>query len=474
MDVIPNVLAQRYATPAMRAIWSPEGKVRLERDFWIAVLKAQQIAGLDIPEGSIAAYERARDKIDLEDIERRERRTRHDVKARIESYNDLAGHQEIHKGLTSRDLTENVEQLQVYRSLQLIRLKGVAALHRLAERSQEWREVLLAGRTHNVPAQATTMGKRVAMFGEELLRALEALEAILACYPVRGLKGAVGTQLDPIRLLGGDADRARELERDVMNHLGMPDMLEAVGQVYPRSLDFEVLSALVQLGSGPSSFAKTLRLMAGHELGSEGFAAGQVGSSAMPHKMNSRSCERINGLLTVLKGYLGMAEGLVGDQWNEGDVSCSVVRRVCLPDAFFAIDGLFETFITVLEQMEIYPAMIEAENRQNFPYLITTAVLMEAVKAGVGRETAHEVIKRHALETVREWRAGSLRDNNLIERLAGDPDLGLSRKRLEEILAEARSSVGAARDQVDRFRKRCKPLFEQYPEAVDFLPGAIL
>lgn len=474
MDAIPNVLAQRYATPAMRAIWSPEGKVRLERDFWIAVLKAQQKAGLKIPDAAIEAYERVRDTIDLGDIERRERRTRHDVKARIESYNDLAGHEEIHKGLTSRDLTENVEQLQVYRALELIRQKGVAALHQISERSEEWREVLLAGRTHNVPAQATTMGKRVAMFGEELLRGLESLEEVLNHYPVRGLKGAVGTQLDPIRLLGGDADRARELEEDVLKHLGLPDMLEAVGQVYPRSLDFRVLSVLVQLGSGPSSFAKTLRLMAGHELGSEGFAPGQVGSSAMPHKMNSRSCERINGLLTVLKGYLTMAEGLAGDQWNEGDVSCSVVRRVCLPDAFFAIDGLFETFITVLEQMEIYPAMIEAENRQYFPYLITTAVLMEAVKAGVGRETAHELIKRHALDTVREWRSGSLQENNLIERLAGDSKLGLSRERLEGILEEARSSVGAARDQVGRLRKRCAPFFERYPEALEYRPGAIL
>jgi len=474
MDAIPNVLAQRYASEALCEIWSPKGKIKLERAFWIAVLKAQQAAGVDVPEGAIEAYEKKAEDIDIEDILRRERETRHDVKARIESFNAQVGYEEIHKGMTSRDLTENVEQLQIYRSLELIRYKGVAIMSRFARRAGEWKRVLIPGRTHNVPAQATTMGKRMAMFGEEFLLGMRNLNSLMERYPVRGLKGAVGTQLDPIRLLGGDIESAQKLEEVLVGMLEHKEVLNAVGQVYPRSLDFQVVSVLFHLACGPSSFAKTLRLMAGHELGSEGFVPGQVGSSAMPHKMNSRSCERINGFHTILKGYMAMAEGVAGDQWNEGDVSCSVVRRVFLPDAFFAIDGLFETLITVLDQMEIYPAVIEQENRRTMPFLLTTSILMEAVKRGVGRETAHAAIKNHALGTVRGLRSGALKKNDLIERLAGDRSLGLQKEWLEGLLDHAENHVGAAEKQVESFVMQCAEWVESYPGAVDYNPSGIL
>ena len=334
---VSNVLAERYASAALCDIWSPEGKIKLERDFWIAVMKGQRDLGLDIPAEAIDAYTAARDSIDLADIAEREAITRHDVKARIESYNAAAGHEHIHKGMTSRDLTENVEQLQVLRSLQLLLPKAVAVSQALATRAQESKDLVIAARTHNVAAQPTTVGKRWAMFCEELLQALPRLEELIARYPVRGLKGAVGTQLDQLTLFDGNVDVVSQLEERVVEHLGFSRALDAVGQVYPRSLDFDVVSALCQIGSGPASFARTLRLMAGHELATEGFRPGQVGSSAMPHKMNSRSCERINGFHVILRGHVNMASGLAGDLWNEGDVSCSVVRRVMLPDAFFAV-----------------------------------------------------------------------------------------------------------------------------------------
>lgn len=474
METIPNVLADRYASQAMRALWSPVGKIRLERSFWIAVLKAQRTLGLDIPAEAVSAYEAALDNIDLDDINRRERLTRHDVKARIEAFNALAGHEHIHKGMTSRDLTENVEQLQVFESLRLVRLKAVAALVRMAGRAREWNGVVLTARTHHVPAQPTTMGKRIAMFGEELLLGLEALHNMLNRYPARGLKGAVGTQLDPIRLLGGDPARAAQLEREILVHLGLPRVLDAVGQVYPRTLDFQVISILYALAGGPASFAKTLRLMAGLELAGEGFAPGQVGSSAMPHKMNSRSCERITGFHTILRGHLSMSAGLAGDQWNEGDVSCSVVRRVVLPDAFFALDGLLETFLTILDQMEIFPAVIDQENRRNFPFLLTTTVLMEAIRNGVGRETAHAAIRRHALAVVEGLRRGTLRDNDLLQRLEADPDLRLDPAFLHDLLANQEEHLGAAQYQVESFVRRVGEWEERFPAAAAVQPEAIL
>ncbi|WP_367874800.1 adenylosuccinate lyase [Luteolibacter sp. Populi] len=472
--MIPNVLAERYASPALQAIWSAEGRIVLEREFWIAVMKAQRDLGLEIPEEAIAAYERAKDKVDPASIMARERVTRHDVKARIEEFNGLAGHEHIHKGLTSRDLTENVEQLQVYRSLLAIRDKSVAVLHRLRCRAEQWADLVITARTHNVAAQPTTLGKRIAMFGEEMLSAFHALEDVIARYPVRGLKGAVGTQMDQLSLFDGDAEQVADLEKRVVGHLGMPCVWTNVGQVYPRSLDFRVVSVLTDLASGPSSFCRTLRLMAGHETASEGFAPGQTGSSAMPHKMNSRSCERVNGFHVILKGYLTMASGLAGDQWNEGDVSCSVVRRVMLPDAFFAIDGLFETYLTVLDQMDAYPAVIAKENAHYLPFLMTTTIMMEAVKAGVGRETAHKAIKEHAVATVNDLRAGKTTVNDLVERLANDERIPLDRAALAGIVAEGESNAGAARAQITHFEREIHAIEKRYPKGAAYVAGAIL
>ena len=470
---IPNVLAHRYASSAMVELWSPEHKVVLERRLWLAVLRAQRDLGVAVPDGVVEAYEAVVDKVDLDSIEARERVTRHDVKARIEEFCALAGHQHIHKGMTSRDLTENVEQLQIRSALALVRDRMVAALARLAARAVEHEGLVLTGRSHNVAAQATTLGKRFANAGQELLAALAGIEELLARYPLRGLKGPVGTQQDQLDLLGGAVDKVDALESAVATHLGFSCVLDNVGQVYPRSLDFEVVATLVQAASAPANLATTIRLMAGHELMSEGFAAGQVGSSAMPHKMNTRSAERINGLAAVLAGHLAMAGALVGHQWNEGDVSCSVVRRVAIPDAFFALDGLFETFLTVLDELEVYPSVVERELRRYLPFLATTKVLMAMVQAGVGREAAHEIVKEHAVGAAVALRQGG-DTNELLDRLAADPRVGIDRGRLDALLADPLSFVGAAPHQVRAFARQVDDLVAANPEAARYQPESIL
>ena len=466
---IPNVLAERYASGAMKAIWSQHGRVALERDFWIAVMKGQRDLGVPIPAEAIKDYEKVKGQIDLAAIAKRERVTLHDVKARIEEFSDLAKRQFIHLGLTSRDLTENVEQLQVFRALKLVHFKAAAALLALATQAEAHRDLM----THNVPAQPTTFGKRLAMFGQELLVAFARIEELLERYPVRGLKGAVGTQLDQLTLLGGDSNKVDQLETRVLRHLGFRASLGAVGQVYPRGLDFEVVTALHQLGAAGASCATTLRLMAGAGLLTEGFQEGQVGSSAMPHKVNARNCERICGFSTILSGYVTMTGALAGHQWNEGDVSCSVVRRVALPDAFFAIDGLIETYLTVLRQMEVFPAAVAAENERNLPFLATTTILMEAVKHGAGRETAHEAIKEHALAAAKALRSGG-GDPDLLLRLAGDKRVGLGKKALQSILSENARFVGAAPHQVDAFIAEVKPLAKKHRGAADYQPSRLL
>ena len=471
---IPDVLATRYASAPMALLWSPEHKVVLERRLWLAVLEAQRDLGVAVPDGAVEAYAAVVDQVDLASIAARERVTRHDVKARIEEFCALAGHEQIHKGMTSRDLTENVEQLQVRASLEIVRDKVVAVLARLARLAADHEALVMTGRSHNVPAQATTLGKRFASAADELLVAYVRLEDLLARYPLRGIKGPVGTAQDMLDLLDADADRLADLERRIAGHLGFEQVLDSVGQVYPRSLDFDVVSALVQTAAAPSSLATTIRLMAGQDLVTEGFQAGQVGSSAMPHKMNTRSCERVNGFAVILRGHLSMVGELAGDQWNEGDVSCSVVRRVALPGAFFAIDGLLETFLTVLDEFGVFPAVVQRELDRYLPFLGTTKVLMAAVRAGVGREAAHEAIKEHAVATALAMREDAHADNDLLERLAADPRLGLTRDEVLAVMGEPLSFTGAAVAQVRRVVERVEEIAAAHPDAAVYSPGAIL
>lgn len=474
--MIPNVLATRYASAAMREIWSPVAKIVAERKLWLAVLRAQAELGVDFgdddPVAVIADYARVLDQVDLASIDARERITRHDVKARIEEFNALAGHEHIHKGMTSRDLTENIEQRQLLSSLELIRQRLVTVLVALARLAVQYRDLPMAGRSHNVAAQTTTMGKRFAAAADELLVAFDRIDELIGRYPARGIKGPMGTAQDMLDLLGGDPERLAALEQKVATHLGFAKVFTSTGQVYPRSLDYDVLAAFVQAAAAPSSLATTIRLMAGQELVTEGFAEGQVGSSAMPHKMNTRSCERVNGMMVILRGYASMVGELAGAQWNEGDVACSVVRRIALPDACYGLDGLFETFLTVLSEFGAFPAAVEAELHRFLPFLTTTKVLMAAVRNGVGREQAHEAIKEHAVAVALGMRAGG--SNDLLARLAADPRLGLTAEQLDATLADPIELTGSARHQVDVLASRIAELAQRYPNAAAYQPGSVL
>ena len=476
--MIGNVLANRYASTQMRQVWSAESKIIDERRLWIAVLTAQRDLGVDFggadPDAVIRAYQDHLDEVDLASIAEREKITRHDVKARIEEFNDLAGFEHVHKGMTSRDLTENVEQLQIVSSLAIIRDRVVTTLVQLSQLATQYADLAMAGRSHNVAAQITTLGKRFATAANELLIAYARVSELIARYPLRGIKGPVGTSQDMLDLVGGDQTKLAELERRIADHLGFARVFVSTGQVYPRSLDYDVVTALAQVAAAPSNVATSIRLMAGQELVTEGFRPGQVGSSAMPHKMNTRSCERVNGLAVVVRGYVSMIGELAGDQWNEGDVSDSVVRRVALPDAFFALDGLFETFLTVLEDFGAFPAVVNAELQRYLPFLATTKVLMAAVRHGVGRETAHEAIKEHAVAVALEMRETGRSDNNLLDRLAADERLGVTRPDLEAALADPLDLAGTAGLQIATLAAEIEAIAAAHPEAATYRPGLVL
>jgi len=446
MSTTLNILATRYATKEMVTIFDPVNKIINERKFWITILNLQQKAGLPITDSDIKAYEKVIEKVDLDSIDKREIKTRHDVKARIEEFNALAGVEKIHIGLTSRDLTENIELIQIKAALELIEYRTLQALFLLNEKISKYEKTYMVGRSHNVAAQVTTLGKRFASCAEELLFAHTALNELIARLPLRGIKGPVGTSQDALDAMGEDF---AQLEKSIAKEFGFENTWASVGQIYPRSVDFEVVSKLLQIASAPSSMATTIRLMAGSGLVSEGFKSGQVGSSAMPHKMNSRSSERINGMMVLLRGYNTMAADLAGDQWNEGDVSCSVVRRVVIPDSFYVLDGLLHAFMTILNEFGVFEESIKSELNEQLPLLATTKILMECVKAGMGREVAHQLIKKHSTVSA-----------NFFEALASEKEFPLSLDQLKDLIADPSVFAGMAADQSSSIAKKIKSVTE--------------
>jgi adenylosuccinate lyase len=442
MSITPNVLATRYATKEMVAIFDPINKIINERKFWITILKLQQKAGLPITDSDIKAYEKVIEKVDLDSIDKREIKTRHDVKARIEEFNALAGAEKIHIGLTSRDLTENIELIQIKAALELIEYRTLQTLFLLNEKITKYEKTYMVGRSHNIAAQVTTLGKRFASCAEELLFAHTSLKELIVRLPLRGIKGPVGTSQDALDAMGEDF---AQLEKSIAEEFGFANTWVSVGQIYPRSVDFEVVSKLLQIASAPSSMATTIRLMAGSGLVSEGFSTEQVGSSAMPHKMNSRSSERINGMMVLLRGYNTMAADLAGDQWNEGDVSCSVVRRVVIPDSFYVLDGLLHTYMTILQEFGAFEEKIKEELSEQLPLLATTRILMECVRAGMGREVAHQLIKKHSITA-----------GNFFEVLASEKEFPLSFDQLKDLIKEPSDFAGMAVEQSRSVAKKIK------------------
>jgi len=467
-----DVLADRYAT-GTRDIFSPRGKILSERELWIAVMKAQRELGLNIPGEDIGKYEAAKGDIDLSLIREIEAKTKHDVKAKIEAFVKAAGAREhIHRGMTSRDLTDNVEQMQNRAGARLIYGRYVSVLRHLVGRANEYRDIILTARTHHQAAQPTLLGRRLAMNAEELMMHLPDFETFVENYPLRGIKGPVGTQFDMAILLGSP-EKAEELERKIAQYLGFVNVLNSPGQVYFRSLDYKMLSHLACLSAACENFGINMRLMAGYELVTEGFSELQTGSTAMPHKRNTRSSERVCSAAELLKMYADGVSQSVRQSVEEGDVSDSMIRRVILPGAFYTSDGLCETMLTVLNDMGAYPDRIQREVERYMPFLASTQLLSIATKAGMGRERAHEIIKGYAMDM---WQRGGSLDG-FVDSLSQDSlfvSHGVEREKLKSAVDDKERFVANARRQTDRIYQNARIIIEAYPKEAAYEPGPIL
>ena len=457
-----SILSERYASTAMKDIWSPESKILAERNLWITVMKAQAKLGFEIPAQVIADYNKVKTQIDLASIDKRERELRHDVKARIEEFNALAGHQYIHIAMTSRDLTENIELLQIRDSLILICSRTRIILETISEKCEQYASLSIVARTHNVPAQLTTLGRRFAYWGEELLFAHANLLDLIKRLPLKGLKGAVGTSIDLIELFG---DKWNNIEQQVFSDHNQ-DILIAPTQTYPRSIDFEVVSCLVQIGAALSNIAVNIRLMAGLGLVTEGKAESEVGSSAMPHKNNPRLSERINSLYALLKGYLAASVDLIGNQWNEGDVSCSAARRIILPEAFFVAEAQHINLYKVLNDLKVSQGTISEEVKRESMNLASSQLLMSAVKKGVGREIAHNEIQRILKEEV----PNGVDQSRYLQKLRASSILRLNDLELLSITDGTAKNIGAAEEQTLRMVEKINNVLSDSPTSKYDMP----
>ena len=471
-----NVLSRRYATKEMNYIFSEEGKILAERELWIAVMKAQKELGMYIPAEDIEKFERAKHDINLQRITEIEKVRKHDVKARIEAFVEAASGagEFIHLGMTSRDLTDNVEQMQNLQAAGFVFNKYVSVLRHFLDKASAYSHIVLTARTHHQAAQPTLLGRRMAMWAEELLFHVTDLESFIEKYPLRGIKGPVGTQSDMNTLLK-DADKVDRLEGMVAEHLGFSAVLHAPGQVYFRSLDYALLSRLAGLSAAVESFAKTMRLMAGYELVTEGFKEGQVGSSAMPHKMNTPHSERICGLSESLKAFVDGASRISGDQWEEGDVSCSVPRRIFLENAFYASDGICETTLNVLNGMGEYPVLISREVDRYLPFMASTELLSMAVGRGVGREQAHTAIKKQMIAGALAMRQGGA--FQMAPALAQDElfsKAGITESEIREVLDNQQHFIGNAYSQILKVVSQATAYTGRFPSAAAYEPKPIL
>jgi adenylosuccinate lyase len=418
-----------YCSKGMNEVWSPTHRVKVERHLWVLVMELQQKCGVEIPTEAIADYRRVCGDGDLNRICEIELETRHDLRARLQHFNEQAGHNYAHWGLTSCDITDNATQLQIRQAIGLLYGRVVDVLDLLRSHIEATRDTVAAARTHGQLAQVTLLGKRFATVADELLSALSAVKMCYNSMPCRGLVGAIGTAQDLVQLVG--AENYQNLQAWFVDALEFDVRSSSLGQVYPRSDDSVLCSAVAALAAAPANLARLVRLEASHGRMWERFTDTQIGSSAMPHKCNPVTAERINGLVRVSQGYNAMIASTSGEQWWEGDVSDSVTRRIGLPGLFKAVDAvLLETNI-LLTGLDLDRSAYVAEVHDNLTDLNTGRVLSAALLAGADRDEAYE----------------ALRDNRVMALQGDDSRLGLTRQQILDAAYEL--ELPAADAQID-------------------------
>ncbi|HXG10693.1 MAG TPA: adenylosuccinate lyase [Gemmataceae bacterium] len=468
-EAYDNPLVTRYASREMAELWGPRRKFSTWRRLWVALAEAQHELGLPADDGrtprirpeQLAELRAKVDVIDFARADALERQLRHDVVAHIRAYAEVCpgAADIIHLGATSCYVTDNTDLILMRDGLGLLRDRLVGVIDALARFAVRWRDRATLGFTHFQPAQLTTVGKRACLWCYDFILDLHEIEHRLATLRFRGAKGTTGTQASFLALFRGDHDKVRRLDELVARKMGFDQTYPVTGQTYSRKVDSQVIDALSGLGQSAHKFGTDLRLLQHRQEVEEPFEAEQVGSSAMAYKRNPMRAERMCGLARFLTSLAVSAAQTAAVQWLERSLDDSVNRRLTLPQAFLAADGVLRLALNLANGLVVNPDVIARNVEQLFPYMATENVLMAAVARGGNRQELHERIRQHSLAVTARLKAGAAK-NDLLDRLRADP--AFAGVDFDEVIRQG-YFVGRAPEQVDEFiAQEVEPIRRRY------------
>ena len=456
-------LVERVATKEMTRLWSADRKFSTWRRCWLALAEAEKELGLPITEEQLEDMRAHLDDIDYEKARDYERKTRHDVMAHIHAFGDVAPKARpiIHLGATSCYVGDNTDLILIRDGLGMLLTRAVAVLDKLRAFALQYKDMPTLGYTHYQPAQVVTVGKRACLWAQDLLMDILDIESLLGRLRCRGVKGTTGTQASFMALFDNDHDKVRKLDQMVAEKLGFASSFTITGQTYTRKVDTQVLRTLAGLGESAHKFGTDMRLLANMKEVEEPFESTQVGSSAMAYKRNPMRCERICALSRFLMVSPLHGEFTTATQWFERTLDDSAIRRLSLPEAFLAADGVLNLWLNVMEGPKVYPKVIEKHLWAELPFMATENIIMAGVRRGGDRQALHEAIRTHSHAAAAQVKEEG-RDNDLLDRLADDPEIGMTRTEIDAVL-DLREFVGRAPEQVVEFvETEVDPVIERH------------
>ncbi len=464
-DVYETPLGSRYASKEMQYLFSPDMKFRTWRRLWIALAETEQELGLDITDEQIAELKEHAEDINYDVAQAREKIVRHDVMSHVYAYGQqcpkAAGI--IHLGATSCYVGDNTDVIVMNEAMKLIRKKLVNVIAELAKFADQYKDLPTLAFTHFQPAQPTTVGKRAALWLQDLVMDLEDVQHQIDGTKLLGCKGTTGTQASFLELFDGDHAKCRELDRRIAEKMGYNGCFAVSGQTYSRKLDSRILNVLSGIAQSATKFSNDIRLLQHLKEIEEPFEKGQIGSSAMAYKRNPMRSERIASLARyVMVDALNPAI-TAAVQWFERTLDDSANKRISIPEAFLAVDGILSLYLNVVDGLVVYPKVIHQRLMKELPFMATENIMMDAVKRGGNRQELHERIRVHSMEAGRQVKVEGM-ENDLLERIAADETFGVTLDELKDILDPAKY-VGRSPEQVTEFLEECvNPLLEQYKD----------
>lgn len=465
-DTYESPLSARYASKEMKYIFSPDKKFRTWRKLWIALAESEKELGLPITQEQIDELKAHADDINYEVAQEREKIVRHDVMSHVYAYGVQCPNAKgiIHLGATSCYVGDNTDIIIMTEGLKLIRNKLITVIRNLSKFADEYKALPTLAFTHFQPAQPTTVGKRATLWLQELLMDLEDVEYQLSKAKLLGSKGTTGTQASFLELFDGDHEKCKMLDRKIAEKMGYKACFPVSGQTYSRKLDSQFLNVLAGIAQSAAKFSNDIRLLQHLKEVEEPFEKNQIGSSAMAYKRNPMRSERIGSLsryvmVDVLNGYFTTAT-----QWFERTLDDSANKRLSIPEAFLAVDGILSLYANVADGLVVYPKVIEQRLRKELPFMATENIMMDAVKKrGADRQQLHEKIREHSMAASRVVKVEG-GENDLLERIAADEAFGVTIEELEKIL-KPENYTGRAKEQTEDFLNECiKPVLEKYAD----------